>query len=88
MGELLALRWSDVDIEAGTLTVSRAMSAGQESSTKSRRPRSVPLADQAKEQLRAIRDREHFASRNDFVFCRPDGQPLDRSAARARFVRA
>lgn len=88
MGELLALRWSDVDLEAGTLMVSRAMSAGQESSTKSRRARSVPLAGQAEEQLRAIRKRERFLSRDDLVFCRPDGQALGRSAVRARFIRA
>jgi integrase len=88
MGELLALRWSDVDIEAGNMMVSRAMSAGHESSTKSRRPRSVPLADQANAELKAIRNRERFVSREDLVFCRPDGGPLDRSAVRARFVRA
>ena len=88
MGELLALRWSDVDFETGTIMVSRAMSAGQESSTKSRRPRSVPIADQAEAQLKAIRKRERFSGRDDLVFCRPDGEALDRSAVRTRFVRA
>jgi integrase len=88
MGELLALRWSDVNIEAGNLMVSRAMSAGQESSTKSRRPRSVPLANQAETEFKAIRNRERFLGRDDLVFCRPDGASLDRSAVRTRFVRA
>ena len=47
MGELLALRWRDVDFAGHALTVSRAMSSGVESSTKSGRVRRVPLPDQA-----------------------------------------
>jgi integrase len=64
------------------------MSAGEESSTKSRRARSVPLADQATAEIRALQKRRSFTGRNDYVFCRPDGGPLDRSAVRTRFVRA
>ncbi len=30
----------------------------------------------------------HFLGREDHVFCRPDGGPLDRTAVRRRFVRA
>jgi integrase len=88
LGELLALRWSDVDLKARILTVSRSMSAGEESSTKSRRSRSVPLADQAASELKALRKRPAFKARTDYVFCRPDGGPLDRSAIRIRFIRA
>jgi len=88
LGELLALHWSDVDLEARILTVSRSMSAGEESSTKSRRSRSVPLADQAASELKALRKRPAFKARTDYVFCRPDGGPLDRSAIGTRFIRA
>jgi len=88
LGELGALRWRDVDLEDRNLTVSRAISAGEESSTKSRRSRVVPLAGQAREELEALRGRLHFTGREDHVFCRPDGGPLDRSAVRARFIRA
>jgi integrase len=88
LGELLALHWSDVDLDRRILSVSRSMSAGEESSTKSRRARSVPLADQAASELRQLTERQHFTSRNDYVFCRPDGGPLDRSAVRSRFIRA
>lgn len=88
LGELIALRWSDIDLASGILTVSRAMSAGQETSTKSRRSRVVPLADQAREGLEKVRERDHFKSRGDLVFCRPDGGPLDPSAVRTRFIRA
>lgn len=88
IGELGALRWRDVDLGEGFLTVSRAFSAGQEMSTKSRRSRLVPLARQAREELESLRTRQHFLSREDYVFCRPDGGPLDRSAVRTRFIRA
>lgn len=88
LGELLALRWSDVDLEGAQITVARAMSAGVEESTKSRRFRPVPLADQAAAELKGLARRQHFAGRNDFVFCRPDGGPLDRTAVRSRFIRA
>jgi integrase len=87
-GELGALRWRDVDLEGRNVTVSRSISAGEESSTKSRRSRVVPLAGQAQDELRALRERLHFTSRDDHVFCRPDGGPLDRSAVRTRFIRA
>src|ERR1035437_2727626 len=47
LGELLALRWRDVDFAGPALTIERAMSDGIESSTKSGRIRRVPLPDQA-----------------------------------------
>jgi integrase len=88
LGELGALRWRDVDIRQGFLSVSRAISAGEETSTKSRRSRVVPMAAQARQEFEALRSRQHFLGREDYVFCRPDGGPVDRSAARTRFVRA
>ncbi len=87
MGELLALRWSDVDLSSSLVTVSRAMSAGKEESTKSRRFRPVPLADQAASELKRLSERRHFTGPGDRVFCRADGGPLDRTAVRRRFVR-
>lgn len=88
MGELRALRWKDVDFAAGRVTISRAFSWEIESSTKSRQMRTVPLARQAEEALAETRRRERFTKREDFVFCRPDGSCVDRSAARRRFVAA
>ena len=87
-GELLALRWHDVDFAGSALTVARAMSAGVESSTKSGRVRRVPLADQAAAALKRISRREHFTSPNDLVFCNAFGGPLDDSALRRRYRRA
>ena len=88
MGELRALRWSDVDLSSSLLTVSRAMSGSKEESTKSRRFRPVPLADQAAAELKRLSQRRHFTEPNDLVFCRADGEPLDRTAVRKRFIGA
>jgi integrase len=88
MGELRALRWKDVDFTSGRVTISRAFSWDTESSTKSRQMRTVPLARQAAEVLLGLRERGRFSGREDFVFCRPDGDNVDRSAARRRFVAA
>jgi integrase len=88
LGETCALRWSDLDLKDSVMIVSRAMSAGEEMSTKSRRTRSVPLSEQALVELRGLRKRDHFTARSDFVFCRPDGGPIDRTTLRKRFIRA
>jgi integrase len=86
-GELLALRWRDVDFAGSALTIARAMSAGVESSTKSGRVRRVPLADQAAGALDRMSRRKHFTSPDDLVFCNLFGRPLDGSALRRRYKR-
>jgi integrase len=87
-GELLALRWEDVDFPGHALTVARALSLGIESATKSGRVRRVPLPDQAAAALDRLSRREDFTSPNDLVFCNILGRNLDGSAVRKRFKRA
>jgi integrase len=87
-GELLALRWRDVDFAGSALTVARAMSAGVESTTKSGHVRRVPLADQAAAALDRLSRREHFTAPGELVFCNVLGRPLDGSALRRRYRRA
>jgi integrase len=87
-GELLALRWRDVNFAGSALTIARAMSAGVESSTKSGLVRRVPLADQAAAALDRMSRREHFTAPDDLVFCNALGRPLDDSALRRRYRRA
>jgi integrase len=87
-GELLALRWRDIDFAGSALTIARAMSAGVESSTKSGLVRRVPLADQAAAALDRMSRREHFTTPGDLVFCNVLGRPLDDSALRRRYRRA
>lgn len=87
IGVLLALRWGDVDFAGSALTVSRAISAGVLSSTKSGKVRRVPLADQAAAALERTSRREHFTSAADLVFCNALGRSLDDSALRRRYRR-
>jgi integrase len=87
-GELLALRWRDIDAAGSALTIARAISAGVESSTKSGRVRRVPLADQASAALDRMSQRGRFTASDDLVFCNAFGRRLDDSALRRRFRRA
>jgi integrase len=88
LGELLALRWRDVDFAGRALTVGRALSAGIESSTKSGRVRRVPLPDQAAAALDRLSRREDFTAPSERVFCNALGRALDGSALRRRYQRA
>lgn len=88
LGELLALRWHVVDFAGHALTISRAMSAGVESSTKSGHVRRVPMPDQAAAALDRLSRRENYTSRDELVFCNVLGRALDGSALRRRFKRA
>lgn len=88
-GELVALRWRDVDFERRKLVVRRAVSGDVEaSSTKSRRAREVPLADQAAGALARLSQRGDFTSADDYVFCNRLGRRLDGSGLRRRVERA
>jgi integrase len=88
-GELVALRWRDVDFVGRKLVVRRAVSGDVEvSSTKSRRAREVPLPDQAAGALDRLSQRGEFTSADDYVFANRFGRRLDGSALRRRVERA
>jgi integrase len=88
-GELVALRWRDVDFPRHKIVVQRAISANVEAtSTKSRRARDVPLPDQAAGALDRLSQRRDFTSPDDFVFVNRLGRRLDASAVRRRVERA
>ena len=58
-GKMLALRWSDVDLEAGALRINRALSDSEFTATKtSRSRRKVELSNTARAALRAYRKRQ------------------------------
>jgi integrase len=88
LGELLALRWSDVEWGSSVLTISCAVSAGQEGPTKSGHVRQVPLADQAAAALERASHRVDFTGPDDYVFCNALGRRLDGSALRRRYKAA
>jgi integrase len=88
-GELVALRWRDVDFAGRKIIVRRALSGETElRSTKSRRAREVPLPDQAAAALDRLSRRDEFTGPDDYVFANRLGRRLDPSALRRRFERA
>ena len=88
-GELVALRWRDVDFAGRKLIVRRALSGDTEvRSTKSRRAREVPLPDQAAAALDRLSRRAEFTRPDDYVFASRFGRRLDPSALRRRYERA
>ena len=87
LGELLALRWEDINLDLRRLVVHRAFSAGIEGPTKGWQARFVPLSDGAADACVRLRQRGEFTSPTDFVFCNRFGLPLDGAVLRRRFKR-
>jgi integrase len=89
-GELLALRWQDVDFKAGRVRVADSYSRGRLGSPKSRSAlRSVPLAERVASALADHRARSPYSADDDLVFAHPQsGHHLDASKLRKRFQRA
>jgi integrase len=88
MGELLALRWRDVDFAGSTIRV-RASWAGRALTTpKSGKVRSVPLAPDVASKLAGLGRRENWIGEDDLVFASEVGTYLDGSALRRRYKAA
>lgn len=87
-GELLALRWRDVDFTAATIRVRASYAGGQLTTPKSGKVRSVPLAPDVATTLAQLGQREHFRGEDDFVFAGQAGMPLNGDALSARYERA
>lgn len=54
-GEMMALEWSDIDLDRGRLTIARSVYRGEVTSTKGYRHRIVPLSDALRTALRELR---------------------------------
>jgi integrase len=89
-GELLALRWRDVDWDAGRIRVRRNYSRGHWSTPKSRSgERSTPLASRVADELRAHQLRSRFSGEDDLVFANPlSGEVLPHGPLVQRFRKA
>ncbi len=85
-GELLALKWMDIDWVAGRVRVADSFTRGQMDSPKSHQGRSVPMANRLADELEAHRERSRNSHEEDLVFCHPaTGNVLDPSKMRKRF---
>lgn len=73
LGELIALRWEDVDLEKGQLRVCRAAARGIVGTPKNGRTREVPLG---KKTVLALRGARHL--KGELVFCQADGRLLSK----------
>jgi integrase len=89
-GELLGLRWRDVDWLAGRVRVRQSFVRGEFGTPKSQRSsRSVPLADRVSAALDDHHRRSLYGRDEDLVFAHPHlGRPLDRSKLLKRFKAA
>lgn len=100
LGEILGLRWSDVDLEAGQVCVQHALQRihGQlvltePKSVRSRRTLSLPaISRRALERHRVLQLEERLAAgdtwqQTDYVFASTTGGPLDASTVNHQFHR-
>jgi integrase len=88
-GELLALRWRDVDWSARRVRVRQSYVRGEFGRPKSKRSsRSVPLASRLASELQRHHEATAWRAADDLVFGHPElGTPLERSRLRKRFKR-
>lgn len=88
IGELLELRWSDIDFEQRLIRISRSCYRGRVGTPKSGKSRTIPMCDPLAAQLRAIYPRAIAKSANRLVFCHDDGSRLGRTASDRALKRA
>ena len=86
-GELIALRWKDVDWKAGLIRVRRNYTRGRFGTPKTKRSsRSVPMPERVAAALKEHFKRSNYTGTDDLVFCHPEtGGPFDASKMRKRF---
>ncbi len=87
-GELVALRWCDVDFEREAIRVRGTYANGVLTSPKSGHGRSVPMVAQVATILARLGQRDHDVAEEDLVFPGEHGGHLDGSALRRRYVAA
>lgn len=82
-GELLALRWEDLDFVTGKVLVRRSVWKGKVTSPKNHRHREVPMSPKL---VRALKAHRHL--RGPLVFCRDDGRMLTKDMIKRILPRA
>ncbi len=74
LGELLALKWEDIDLHAGRIVVRRTLWQKQEGTPKGGRSREIPLSKSTAAKLQRER---HL--KGPYVFCKADGVAFSHS---------
>lgn len=89
-GELIGLRWRDVDWVAGKIRVRQSFVRGEFGAPKSKRStRAVPMHDRVAGELDRHFQHSVYDADEDLVFAHPHtGRPLDRSKVLKRFKKA
>ncbi len=87
-GELLALCWRDVDFGGSVIRVRASYAAGQLTTPKSGKVRSVPMAPDVAATLARLGQRANWVGDDDLVFPGEAGDYLDGSALRRRYTAA
>jgi integrase len=87
-GELLALRWRDVDFAGKAIRVRASYAGGQVTTPKSGKVRSVPMAPDVAEVLAKLGQRDHLTGDDHLVFVGELGGFVDASALRRRYIAA
>jgi integrase len=83
LGELLALRWEDVDLVAGNMVVRRAASRGIIGTPKNGKWREIPLSVEARRELKA-----HRHLRGELIFCDQNGKLIPKTTCKWPLWRA
>jgi integrase len=84
-GELVALRWRDVDFAGSYIRVTASYTNGELSTPKSGKVRSVPMAPEVGEALARLGQREGYTGSDDLLFVGVAGGHLDASALLRRY---
>lgn len=85
MGELLALRWRDIDFAGSTVRVCASYYLGHLTTPKSGKVRAVPLAPDVAAAMAQLGRRENWLGDDDLVFAGDGGDYVDGSALRRRY---
>jgi integrase len=88
MGELLSLRWRDVDFAGSTIRVRASYAGGVLTTPKSGKVRAVPMAPDVASTLAQLGSRVDWVGDDDLVFVGETGSCLDGSALRRRYKNA
>ena len=87
-GELLALRWRDIDFPGQAIRVRGNLSYGQIVTPKSGKVRVVPMVGEVAQHLARLAGRDSLTGDDEPVLASPLGRHLDGSTLRRRFVDA